>query len=540
MKKNGFKKTAAGIMSVAMMLSAVVLPGTIKNAPAISNVLTASAAAAVGSCDGGGTYIEYGYADPTRYVFNFKDARTLSTGFSSYIHDNTHNNSNVSLILDFTHEKNADGSVKNGVLWVTEGTFSNLNSTIDTVTIGAGVQISNDVFAGSKIKNIVVNADSSIGIDQNAFRDCNLNELQSFVFNGTAEEYTAFKRNFSTALVDKIPSTANIETPVSGLPAKDENVDLPEGASIGIQAVVGDIIGGTFYVTAPEEYDVRLMFREGRADESDAYTAYNRNYEIVARAGQKNVPMRFYISPKNIGDPIYYSVQYSPKETDTLLQPYQHWTNTNFYGSTCIDQYLHDVETDTNEAHAKFIPLATAIRSYGRAAYAYFEGEGKLYGATNPDNDNQRAHFAYTPYQPKDAEDAAALEAFGAGQTFKNKTARSADDPSSKIEINVMAESRTRFQVFETKTGTTERTLIFESEPILAWELADIKSSEESLKINNNNNAIKPNGSSFSYSVMMYVNAVEKYFAASKPLLGDFCKAMKAFGYEADKLNPYK
>ena len=44
MKIVNFKKTAAGIMSVAMMLSATVLPGTVENLPAISNVLTASAA----------------------------------------------------------------------------------------------------------------------------------------------------------------------------------------------------------------------------------------------------------------------------------------------------------------------------------------------------------------------------------------------------------------------------------------------------------------------------------------------------------------
>ena len=112
MKKNGLKKTAAGIMSVAMMLSAVVLPGTIKNAPAISNVMTASAAAATGTCDGGGTFYEYSYADPTRYVFKFQDAKTLSEGFKSYIHNPTHNNSNVSLILDFTHEKTQMAQLK--------------------------------------------------------------------------------------------------------------------------------------------------------------------------------------------------------------------------------------------------------------------------------------------------------------------------------------------------------------------------------------------------------------------------------------------
>lgn len=112
MKIVNIKKTAAGIMSVAMMLSATVLPGTVENLPAISNVLTASAAAGVGSCDGGGTFYEYAYADPTRYVFKFQDAKTLSTGFSDIIHNSTHNNSNVSLILDFTHEKTQMAQLK--------------------------------------------------------------------------------------------------------------------------------------------------------------------------------------------------------------------------------------------------------------------------------------------------------------------------------------------------------------------------------------------------------------------------------------------
>ena len=278
---------------------------------------------------------------------------------------------------------------------------------------------------------------------------------------------------------------------------------------------------------------------------------------MIAKAGETE-KISFYTSPKNIADPIYYSLQTSEHvEEDSFEANFQTWENTSFSGSTSVDYYLYQLENSTDANHDKYKQFVKATRDYGRKAYDYFatktvNGHEGTFGCANPNlvtntspkfngysvaSEDEELFSKYGNYENSDQL-----------QLFKNKYARTEgyNASTSDIETNLMAEARTRFQVFETLNGG-DRTQIFESEPINAWEINTVYTcspSAHGYTVNNNGQAINYNNSTFDYSAMMYINAVQEFYydpvTKANEKLYEFTQALKKFGFEAKMLHDGK
>lgn len=550
MKIVNFKKTAAGIMSVAMMLSATVLPGTVENLPAISNVLTASA-------DSGSSSISRVSLGGDRGYFTIEDySQTIGDTTTSWqvlkFENATELNGEVVAIKDslknplFIYLNHSDKSS----LQINRSAFEGM--TIDSLYIGAGTKLAANALNGAVVKKLVIDYDSSISFDEKAFAGVDFSQLEEFSFNGTDANtnaaYDAFYNSLSETAKAKIDE---INAKNNGEPGEGQH-QLPDGASVTMSVSIGEYVGGTFQVQAPPHKDMKVMFRESKADKS-SITAYNRNYEVIARDGG-TANISFYISPKNIADPIYYIVQLADPESDPLLQNFQQWQNTSFHGSTSVDYYLSKLETESASDDSKYSfmhDFVVATRNYGRAAYDYFEykaahGDDRLYGATDPEGDESLVKTC-NAYAPKD-QNAFNEWCYAAkkGDTYWfNDSAALKSTDNSTVSIYLMGEARTRFQVKE-NTGNGIFNLIYESQPIAAWDIGKIFDYDDPVgyTINNNGQKINYNGEPFKYSVMMWVNA---YHAAAQSanasetikINDKLGQAVKAFGYEASLVKEY-
>lgn len=526
MKKNGFKKTAAGIMSVAMMLSAVVLPGTIKNAPAISNVLTASA----GNVDiGGGVstgiiaggaklYIAVNPGNNVVFRVSGGDGGDADYAFSvaEFLSKNPANS--VKVIL----EKGAN---------ISPNTFKGVEK-IDSLIIEPGVTLHDGSLAGTSISELTLdyseynNGDAhtiltgatfgTISNPTESLADTNLIE-----FKGTVDQYNAFKAAGSET---GSGNETNLKSILKQL--EDAGIDggvqiiLPstatstDGLTITMVVKVGQAVGATFYIE--NKTDKKALFTFGSDDENVSSTHHNVNSTyIIGPNGEREVT--YLMSPKNMASPVRYTI-------NTKNDDEKYW-GTVKQGYVSVEDYMYYiVESDEKEC-APYKQFAKSCLRFGDAAQKYFVDHGaKITGLSFNQEKLNALDYTPTPSAPKTKK---STETWTETDWAKNVGEFDFSNIPNFQSYSVILESMPMFRIKD-KDGKE----IFRSGLIHATGIGDIYNSLSDKPGSDPSTTID-----FNYSILMWANdALGRYAGKVDTLTKNLAATLKDFGWEANTL----
>lgn len=504
MKIVNFKKTAAGIMSVAMMLSATVLPGTVENLPAISNVLTASAAD--GETSGGdpvapevgtsfpvtpGGYVEIDCDKDGQYDAKLYDygagigTKIVVDNAASVFYSLSENVIQYIEAAGLNGKLNAPVTVEirraTGKVIVNDNSLSNWG-TIDNVIIGSGTQLLANSFGSTKIKNLTIEP-STIPFAYDCFNSENLSELESFKFDGTAEEYEAFK-DVNPSVIARItslkPEDCDWDVPGEGISGDDEN--LPDGVSINMNLKFGKTVGGSFFIENDSDEVVRFTLSQDDSSAGSGHQNINVPTIIDSHSKQK---VDFYVSPKNMATKIRYTIEVTENG------------EYKFFKSSYIsvERYLNMVLGMWDEPQAKeYQNFIKASLVYGYTAQKYFSQVGQKisgpafeYPIPSYTISAEGKDFNREGETPISKLQGMNFTNWGAGKFFDTTQVK------DYIGISMVLESETYFRVHNKKSNNTNS--YFQSDLIPAYFL------------NKDYVGTGSTGETFNYSPMMWINA---------------------------------
>lgn len=531
MKIVNFKKTAAGIMSVAMMLSATVLPGTVENLPAISNVLTASADDT--DPNAGGTTSDT-TTSVTKTITCYKDGNTTHTCEAVISEEGTTINISASAVnnelVKSISSENLPGPITirtyndSGYVMINENTFNGMN--IDHLIISKGTSCADGAFNNCSIKELTIEYFVNISFpnrDDYIF-DGAIANLKAFTFSapthdGYYSEYVKFQNEHAVLYRAIVNSGATMNVPADPNEPSQPGQDLPEGVKVSMNVEFGYYVGGSFKVIASKDKYVRFTFSTKDASVESAYQNQNYVYEINPGNTQT---IKFYVSPKNMASPIRYTVETS---NDGL----EGWTKYK-EGTITVEQYLRTIYESTETDLNIYRPFIAATLVYGSTSQKYFATVGaKITGAQFASEETYSYKHSVPAWYP---------EVIASHPELTNVTIDNwctgdeyffdRSSITDYIGISLMLEAQTRFRVHNKASGASGH--LFESPNIAATELGVLKTGTISSTMGN--------GETFTYCPMMWVNSMlEKHKPADineiPNLSYQMAYALKQFAWEA-------
>ena len=527
MKKNRLKKTAAGIMSVAMMLSATVLPGTIKNAPAISNVLTASAGdvdlgggVSIATLAGGAT-LRIAVNPGNNVVFEVSGGTGETVDFAwsvaQFLSENPANS--VKVIL------------KEGAN-ISPNTFSGVEK-IDSLIIEHGVTLHDGSLAGTSISELTLDysgynegdahtilTGASFGTMSNPAES--LSNAHIIEFNGTVDQYNAFKAAGSETGSGNATILNSIVAELEGRIGTDDGVQIilpstetsTNGLTIKMVVRVGQAVGATFYIE--NKTDKKALFTFGSDDEHVESTHHNVNSTyIVAPNDSKEVT--YLMSPKNMASPVRYTI--NTKDTND-----KYWGAIK-EGTVSVEDYMYYIIESNEDECQPYKQFAKASLKFGDAAQKYFVKHGaKITG--NPFKQAELNALNYTPTSSAPKTIGSSAEWTEADWAENVGEFDFSNIPNFQ-SYSVILESMPMFRIKD-KDGKE----IFRSGLIHATGIGDVYNS-----LSNAPAANTPTTIDFDYSILMWANdALGRYSGKVDELTKNLAATLKDFGWEANYL----